>query len=317
MAAAIEVEQLCKRYGQVMAVDHVNFKVNSGELVGYLGPNGAGKSTSMRVLTTFLPASSGYARVCGFDVMNNSMEVRECIGYLPESVPIYPEMRVEEYLQYRAKLKGCDRSTRNSRIEYCLERCRIKEVRRRLAGTLSKGYRQRVGLADAMLANPKVLILDEPTSGLDPIQIRETLNTIKELAGTHTVLLSTHILSEVEAICDRVIIINRGQLKWDGKLSQLAEQHPTLVMEVRGPREPIQEWLRKEEGVLKVHSIPVEPDVTSFEVEIGKRTELRENLGRKVIERGWNLRRLDLRRQRLEDLYMNVVLRSNATAGRS
>lgn len=313
MSAAIEVEQLCKRYGQVMAVDHVNFSVNHGELVGFLGPNGAGKSTTMRVLTTFLPASSGYARVCGFDVMNQSMEVRECIGYLPESVPIYPEMRVEEYLEYRAKLKACDRSKRNERIEYCLERCRIKEVRRRLVGTLSKGYRQRVGLADAMLANPKVLILDEPTSGLDPIQIRETLNTIKELAGTHTVLLSTHILSEVEAICDRVIIINRGQLKWDGKLSQLAEQHPTLILEVRGPREPIHEWLKKEEGVIKVHSMPLEPDVTSFEVEIGNRIELRENLGRKVIERGWNLRRLDLRRQRLEDLYMNVVLRSNAT----
>jgi ABC-2 type transport system ATP-binding protein len=313
MSAAIEVEQLCKRYGQVMAVDQVNFQVQTGELVGFLGPNGAGKSTTMRVLTTFLPASSGFARVCGFDVMNESMQVRENIGYLPESMPIYPEMRVEEYLVFRAKLKAISRSDRNSRIEYCLERCRIKEVRRRLVGTLSKGYRQRVGLADAMLANPKVLILDEPTSGLDPIQIRETLNTIKELAGTHTVLLSTHILSEVEAICDRVIIINRGQLRWDGKLSQLAEQHPTLVVEVRGPRDPIQQWLEKEAGVVKVHAFPVEENVTKFEVEIGKKIdELRDNLARKVSEKGWSLREMVLRRQKLEDLYMNVVLRSNA-----
>ena len=313
MAAAIEVEQLCKKYGQVMAVDHVQFQVQPGELVGFLGPNGAGKSTTMRILTTYLPASNGVARGCGFDVMNQSMEVRENIGYLPESMPIYPEMRVEEYLSYRAKLKSIDRSSRNSRIEYCLDRCRIREVRRRLIGTLSKGYRQRVGLADAMLANPKVLILDEPTSGLDPIQIRETLATIRELAGTHTVLLSTHILSEVEASCDRVIIINRGQLRWDGKLSQLAEQNPTLILEVRGPKDPIQHWLEKEEGVLKVASQRVEDDVTSFEIEIGKRTELREILGRKVIEKGWNLRKLDLRRQRLEDLYMNVVQRSPST----
>ena len=204
-------------------------------MVGFLGPNGAGKTTTMRILTTFLPATSGVATVCGFDVMNDSMEVRENIGYLPESVPLYPEMRVEEYLTYRAKLKGVDRSVRRSRVETCLENCRVQEVRRRLLGTLSKGYRQRVGLADAMIADPTVLILDEPTSGLDPIQIRQTLDTIKELAGTHTVLLSTHILPEVEAICDRVIIISRGTIRWDGRLTRLAEQVPILVMEVRGP----------------------------------------------------------------------------------
>ena len=158
------------------------------------------------------------------------LEAAKLIGYLPESVPLYPEMRVEEYLTYRAKLKQVDRSTRRSRVEQCLEKCRVKEVRRRLVGTLSKGYRQRVGLADALIADPKVLILDEPTSGLDPIQIRQTLETIKELAGTHTVLLSTHILTEVEAICDRVIIINRGSIRWDGKLSKLGEQVPLLVM---------------------------------------------------------------------------------------
>src|SRR5687767_13151860 len=216
---AIRVENLVKKYGPVIAVDHIHFQVAPGELVGFLGPNGAGKTTTMRILTTFVPATSGVATVYGFDVMNDSMKVRENIGDLPESVPLYPEMRVEEYLTYRAKLKNVDRSVRRARVEQCLEKCRVKEVRRRLLGTLSKGYRQRVGLADALVADPKVLILDEPTSGLDPIQIRETLNTIKALAGTHTVLLSTHILNEVEAICDRVIIINRGTLRSDGQLS--------------------------------------------------------------------------------------------------
>src|SRR5947209_10814 len=206
----IEVKNLTKYFGPVLAVDRVTFTVASGEIVGLLGLNGAGKTTTMRILTTYLPATSGTAALAGFDVRTQSMPVRQRIGYLPENVPLYPEMRVEEYLEFRAKLKGLGRKDRQARLDYCLGRCRIREVRRRLVGTLSKGYRQRVGLADAMIADPPVLILDEPTSGLDPLQIRETLATIKELAGTHTVLLSTHILPEVEAICDRVMIINQG-----------------------------------------------------------------------------------------------------------
>jgi len=307
---AIQVDDLCKSYGPVLAVDHVRFQVAPGELVGFLGPNGAGKSTTMRILTTFLPASSGVARILGYDVMVDSMEVRQRIGYLPESVPIYPEMRVEEYLIYRAKLKGVERDVRQRRIGYCLERCRIREVRRRLIGTLSKGYRQRVGLADTLLADPPVLILDEPTSGLDPLQIRETLNTIKELAGTHTVMLSTHILPEVEAICDRVIIINQGAIRWDGKLSELARQEPVLTLEVRGPAEEVRALLQSEKGVRRVNARPVESGVTAFEVELDGKAELRETLPTKVIQKGWALRRLDLRRQKLEDLYMRVVLRA-------
>jgi gliding motility-associated transport system ATP-binding protein len=307
---AIQVDDLCKSYGPVLAVDHVQFQVAPGELVGFLGPNGAGKSTTMRILTTFLPASSGVARILGYDVMADSMDVRQRIGYLPESVPIYPEMRVEEYLTYRAKLKGVERDVRQRRLGYCLERCRIREVRRRLIGTLSKGYRQRVGLADTMLADPPVLILDEPTSGLDPLQIRETLNTIKELAGTHTVLLSTHILPEVEAICDRVIIINQGAIRWDGKLSELARQEPVLTLEVRGPADEVRALLHAEKGVRRVNARPVESGVTAFEVELDGKAELRETLPAKVIQKGWALRRLDLRRQKLEDLYMRVVLRA-------
>src|SRR5437016_5446581 len=208
----IQVDDLTKLFGPVLAVDHINFQVSRGEIVGFLGPNGAGKTTTMRILTSYLPATSGIAKVAGFDVMTESMDVRRNIGYLPESVPLYSEMRVEEYLTYRAKLKGVERKERQGRLESCLEGCRIREVRRRLIGTLSKGYRQRVGLADALIHDPPILILDEPTAGLDPLQIRETLATIRELSGQHTVLLSTHILSEVESVCRRVIIINKGHI---------------------------------------------------------------------------------------------------------
>src|SRR5262245_6940745 len=248
-APAIAVTELTKDYGPVRAVDEVTFSVEPGELVGFLGPNGAGKSTVMRILTTVLPASSGVARLAGFDVMNESMDVRRNVGYLPESVPLYGEMRVEEYLAYRAKLKGVDRAVRNRRVEYCLDQCRIREVRKRLLGTLSKGYRQRVGLADALIAEPPILILDEPTSGLDPIQIDETLRGIRELKGKHTVLFSHHILPEVEKVCDRVIIINKGRIRFDDTLSAIAAREPVMVVEVRGPAEPGREFLVHEPGV--------------------------------------------------------------------
>jgi ABC-2 type transport system ATP-binding protein len=305
---AIRVENLCKRYGPVLAVDHIHFAVAPGELVGFLGPNGAGKTTTMRILTTFLPATSGVATVCGFDVMNDSMKVRENIGYLPESVPLYPEMRVEEYLVYRAKLKGVPRDIRRSRVDYCLEKCRVKEVRRRLLGTLSKGYRQRVGLADALIADPKVLILDEPTSGLDPIQIGQTLETIRGLAGTHTVLLSTHILSEVEKTCDRVIIISRGTLRWDRKLSTLADEVPTVVLELRGPADQMEAFLTEFPGVKKVTTKPLGDNLVGFEVEPERNKDVREPLAKKVIENGWSVRRLDVRRKGLDAVYADVVL---------
>lgn len=311
---AIQVDKLSKHYGQVVAVDRISFEVKAGELVGFLGPNGAGKSTTMRVLTTFLPATSGIAHVRGFDVMAESMDVRKILGYLPESVPLYPEMRIDEYLVYRAKLKGVERKKRAARIDWCLERCRIREVRRRLIGTLSKGYRQRVGLADALVNDPPVLVLDEPTAGLDPIQIRETLNTIKDLAGTHTVLLSTHILPEVEAICDRVIIINRGTLRWDGKLSALAMQAPVILMEVRGPAIEVKPMLEQDSGVAKVRLVSQEKETCVVEVETFNHADLRETLAKRVMEKGWSLRRLDLRRQKLEDLYTSVVLRADPVA---
>ena len=184
----IQVDNVTKYFGPVLAVDHVSFEVAKGEIVGFLGPNGAGKTTTMRILTTYLPATSGVAKVAGFDVMNESLDVRKNIGYLPDTVPLYPEMRVEEYLNYRARLKGVDRKQRQKRIDHVLEHFRIREVRRRLIGTLSHGYRQRVGLADSLLHEPPILILDEPTGGLEPLQIRETLKTIRSLRCQHTIL---------------------------------------------------------------------------------------------------------------------------------
>jgi len=305
---AINVQNLTKSYGPVLAVDNVSFQVRPGELVGFLGPNGAGKSTCMRILTTYLPASSGYAWLAGYDVMYQSMEVRKHIGYLPESVPLYTEMRVGEYLAYRARLKGVERTGRTKRIDYCIEKCRIKEVRNRLLGTLSKGYRQRVGLADAMLADPPILILDEPTSGLDPVQIGETLNTIKELGGRRTVLLSTHILSEVEKVCERVIIINKGRIRFDDTLQSIAAREPTLVVEVRGPAEAVTRFLQEQPDVLSVKAVGHDGDLTYFEIKSRDRKDLREALSVKLAGHGWPIRRLDLRRESLEKLFSDVVL---------
>lgn len=306
---AIQVQELTKNYGPVVAVDRINFEVARGELVGFLGNNGAGKSTTMRILTTYIPASSGYARVGGFDVMYQSAEVRKRLGYLPESVPLYPEMRVEEYLTYRAKLKGVERAGRTKRIDYCLERSRIKEVRRRLLGTLSKGYRQRVGLADTLLSDPPVLILDEPLSGLDPVQQEETLSAIRELGGQHTVLFSSHHLPDVEKVCDRVIIINRGRIKFDGRLSDIRSSVPSVLIEARGTAEQIEPHLRAVSGVLEIKSVPTDAEYAAFEVKAESGHDIRETLAKRLHDRGHPIRRLELQREKLEDIYMRISVR--------
>lgn len=307
----IDVEHLSKYYGPIQAVDDISFHIAKGEIVGFLGPNGAGKSTTLKILTSYLPATSGIARVANFDIMTESMKVRENIGYLPQAVPIYPEMRVDEYLAYRAKLKAVDRSVRTQRIEHCLERCRAREVRRRLIGTLSNGYRQRVGLADALLNDPPLLILDEPTAGLDPLQIRETLNTIRDLAGQHTVLLSTHILSEVEQICNRVIIISRGRIGLDSRLDALGDDTTMVTLEARGPAEKIADVLRQVEGVERVGHTAIGDGLHSYELRTRRDHDPREQIYKKFAQHdGWTLRRLDLRRRKLEDHFVEVVLRS-------
>ena len=227
----IAVEHLTKYYGEYPAVRDVSFEVPRGHVVGFLGPNGAGKSTTMRILAGFLTATSGRASINGFDVFSDPIAARRRIGYMPESCPLYPELRVEEHLRFRAGLKGLGWGTRRKRIDYVLERCWLKDVRRQLIGTLSKGYRQRVGLADALLADPPVLILDEPTAGLDPTQIRETRKLIRELGAQHTMLLSTHILTEVEMTCDTVIIIDQGQVAENGTLAEVRAKHKNRSLE--------------------------------------------------------------------------------------
>jgi ABC-2 type transport system ATP-binding protein len=233
------------------------------------------------------------------------MDVRRRVGYLPESIPLYPEMRVEEYLSYRAKLKGVDRRQRPQRVAYCLERCRVREVQRRLVGTLSKGYRQRVGLADALINDPPILILDEPTDGLDPGQKAETLTMLRDLGRDHTIMLSSHLLSEVETLVQRVIIIRRGHLGLAKKLSEL-ESDDVIVVEVRGPADQVAVALRNTEGVAQVTSKSAGDGLTLFEVRTHKHQDLREQISQRVAKNGWPIRRLDLRRRSLQDRWDEI-----------
>jgi gliding motility-associated transport system ATP-binding protein len=308
----IEVKNLTKYFGSVLAVDHVSFSVDKGEVVGFLGPNGAGKTTTMRILTTYIPATSGIAKVAGFDVMNESMQVRQNLGYLPENVPLYPEMRVEEYLQFRAKLKGVERKGRQRRIEYCMERCRTLGVRRRLLGTLSRGYRQRVGLAEAMIHDPPILIMDEPTAGLDPNQQQDTLNLIRELGREHTLLLSTHILPEVEEVCQRVIVINQGRVALEDRLANL-QRDCVIALEVRAPAEQVENLLRSTDGIVRATRLQLDPrdqpdGIAAFEIRTVDERDLRLAISERIMKQGWTIRRLDLRRRTLREHFMRVTM---------
>ncbi|MFL5341933.1 MAG: ABC transporter ATP-binding protein [Gemmataceae bacterium] len=311
----IEVDHLSKYFGQVVAVDNVSFHIDKGEIVGFLGLNGAGKTTTLRILTSYLPATSGVAKVAGFDVMTQSMEVRQNIGFLPESVPVYPEMRVEEYLTYRARLKQVERSLRPNRVQYAMERCRVVQVRRRLIGTLSRGYRQRVGLADTLVHDPPILILDEPTSGLDPLQINETLDTIHDLAGHHTIIMSNHVLEQVEKICGRIIVIHKGRIGMDSKLSELESDDNAFVLaEVRGPAEAVTPALKTIDGVTGVTAKPAADGWVSYEVRSHLRQDVREPLFQKIAKGGWSLRRLEARKRRIDDYFMNLVRSTDSEA---
>jgi len=304
----IRVERLTKRYGSVKAVDRVSFEVGRGEIVGLLGPNGAGKTTTMRMLTTYLAPTSGRAALAGHDALDDPLEVRRRVGYLPESVPLYTEMRVREFLSFRAKLKDVPRARRRAAIDGVLARCQLGEVEGRILGHLSKGFRQRVGLAEAMVHNPDILILDEPTAGLDPIQIREVRALIRELGEKHTILLSTHIMSEVEAVCSRVIIIARGRIAEDQPLDRL-RTGSTIVLEARGPAEAIRSALRAAPGVDRVEAAGLDGEFSSFAVSAAGGADLREDLGKRLAHNGWPLRRLDLQRVTLEDRFLQAVAR--------
>jgi ABC-2 type transport system ATP-binding protein len=307
----INVSELTKAYGQTLAVDHISFEVPRGQIVGFLGPNGAGKSTTLKMLTCYLPPTSGGATINGYDIFTQSMQVREHIGYLPENVPLYTEMKVEEYLDFRGQLRKMPRGERKKRIEYVLGRCWLTNVRRKAIGHLSKGYRQRVGLADALLHDPAVLILDEPTVGLDPSQIRETRKLIKELGGDHTVILSTHILPEVEAVCERVIVIARGRIVAQGSPDELrASRRMTarVLVECRGPAKDVEMALSRVSGVGAVEMLNGQDRghvVAAIRAKDGY--DVREEVARTVIQHGWPLREVRLEHATLEEFFVQVT----------
>ncbi len=311
----IKVEGLTKRYARTVAVDNISFEVEKGQIVGFLGPNGAGKTTTMRVLTCFLPPTSGTANVAGFDVLENPMEVKKRIGYLPETPPVYPEMEVEEYLNFAGKLKGIASANIKSRVDDVTQKCALGDVRRKLIGKLSKGYRQRVGIAQAIIHNPDVLILDEPTSGLDPKQIIEIRTLLKALAGDHTIILSTHILSEVEHSCERVIIISNGRLAAIDSVANLTNRlrgAEAISLEVEAtqgqPTETeVQTRLEQVSGVSRVVAKAPKDGHLVFEVESLQGRHVRSDLARTVVQAGWNLNELRSVGLSLEEIFLQLT----------
>jgi ABC-2 type transport system ATP-binding protein len=307
----IEVQNLTKRYGPVTAIRDVSFTVAPGEIVGFLGPNGAGKSTTMRILACFMPASGGSARVAGYDVFRESMEVRRRIGYLPESVPLYNDMRVAPYLDFVAEVKGVPRSARKKRVAEVMDRCLIADVQNRLIRNLSKGYRQRVGLAQAIVSDPHVLILDEPTIGLDPQQITEIRSLIKSLAGEHTVILSTHILPEVSMVCGAVVIINRGAIVAQGPIDRLVEQFfPTsrVEVEIGAPRAAVLDGVSAIAGVVRVdESVAPGEGPGRYVVESARGHDVRGEIFQLAAQQKWNLLELRQVGMTLEEVFIRIV----------
>jgi ABC-2 type transport system ATP-binding protein len=318
----ISVKELTKKYSGNLAVDHISFEVQKGEVVGFLGPNGAGKTTTMRMLTCFLPPSEGTATVAGFDVLEKPLEVKKRIGYLPETPPLYPEMDTEEYLKFVGRLKGLSKSELLERVDYVCERCSIGEVKKKLLGKLSKGYRQRVGLAQAIIHNPDVLILDEPTAGLDPKQINETRELIRSLAGDHTIVLSTHILPEVEQTCEKVIIINKGKLITTDSVENLqarARGAEAVVIEVANRNgvldaQAVITRLEKVAGVSRVLSRMSHDNRAVFEVESQPNLSVRADLARAVVESGWDLNELRSAAMSLEEVFLQLTQDQSAQA---
>jgi len=310
----ITVKELTKKYARNLAVDHISFEVQKGEIVGFLGPNGAGKTTTMRMLTCFLPPTSGTAAVAGFDVLEQPLEVKKRIGYLPEAPPLYLEMATAEYLNFVARLKGVPNSELGKRVDYACERCAITDVRNKLLGKLSKGYRQRVGLAQAIIHNPDVLILDEPTAGLDPKQINETRDLIKSLAGDHTIILSTHILPEVEQTCQKVIIINKGRLVATDSVQNLQSRAggaESMLVEVAGRNgrldaAGVQSRLQQIAGVSRVVLKDSRDNRNTFEIE-SQKGFVRGDLARAVVESGWDLNELRPSAMSLEEIFLQLT----------
>ena len=303
----IEVENLTKHYGQHVALDGITFSVEHGEVVGFLGPNGAGKSTTMRILTTFLAATSGSVYIGGDCVFEQPNRVRRRIGYMPENNPLPIDLRVRDYLNFRAQLKHLSKDMAIKRIDEVVDECGISDVANRYIGQLSRGYRQRVGMADALLANPELIILDEPTSGLDPNQIRSVRSLIRKLSGKHTVLISSHILSEIEMTCDRVIILHEGKLLASGEMKQLiSKSNLAVVAEICAPLNDIKNWA-SEIALENSELIEQKNGYVRCRFSAIKNNDIREQIFTIVNERGWELRELSLQTPSLEDLFVSLT----------
>jgi ABC-2 type transport system ATP-binding protein len=312
----IEVQGLTKHYGRVTAVDDVSFRVERGEILGFLGPNGAGKTTTMRILTGYMPASSGRAIVAGYDIFEQPIEAKRRTGYLPETPPLYPEMTVREYLTFVAKINGLPRAERRRRIDQAMERTRVADMADRHCSKLSKGYRQRVGLAQAILHNPEVLILDEPTAGLDPKQILETRELIRGLSGDHTVILSTHILPEVSQTCQRVVIINKGRVvavDTPDNLTGRLRGAETMYVQVDSRGTDAAPALQAVRGVTRVDAADMSNGVCGYEVESERGIDVRRDLASAVVGAGWGLLELRPLRMSLEQVFLQLTTEESPT----
>jgi ABC-2 type transport system ATP-binding protein len=306
----IEVQHISKRYGRVTAVEDVSFRVERGEILGFLGPNGAGKTTTMRILTGYMPPTEGRATIAGFDVFDHPIEAKRRTGYLPETPPLYPDMTVREYLNFVARIKGVASKERRDRVDAVMRRTQVADMADRHCAKLSKGYRQRVGLAQALIHNPEVLILDEPTAGLDPKQIIETRELIRGLAGDHTVVLSTHILPEVSQTCQRVVIINRGRVvavDTPDNLTARLRGAEALYVQVDAGGADAGDALAAVPGVIRVAGAGPPGAAAAFEVESERGTDVRRDVARAIVTRGWGLLELRPMRMSLEEVFLQVT----------
>ena len=305
----IEVQHLSKQYGLVKAVDDVSFRAESGEILGFLGPNGAGKTTTMRIITGYMPATSGTATVAGFDVFDKPIEAKRRTGYLPETPPLYPDMTVRDYLTFVAKIKGVRKDIRG-RVDDVMKKTWVSDMAGRHCAKLSKGYKQRVGLAQALIHEPDVLVLDEPTAGLDPKQIIETRQLIRELAGSHTIVLSTHILPEVAQTCQKVVIINKGRIVAIDTPHALTERlrgSVAVFVQAQGPADDIQRALQSVGGVARVNVSERRDGSASFEVDGDKGVDIRGSVAAAIVRGGWTLLELRPMRMSLEEIFLSLT----------
>ncbi len=307
----IEIKNVSKKIGNTKILDNVNFTVNRGEILGFLGPNGAGKTTTMKIITSFWSPNSGQVIIDGLDTKTNSLKIREKIGYLPETVPLYEDMKVFEYLKFIAQVRGITKNEIKARLSEVINKCGLRSMVKKPIDDLSKGYRQRVGLAQAIIHNPDVLILDEPTTGLDPNQILEIRSLIKEIGREKTVIFSTHILQEASAICDRIVIINNGEITGEGspdELAQKAGSKELLYVKIKGMQEEILRKLNQIENIMVVSKKDQEADdVFGYEIETKDGVDIRETLSKLVMDRGWSILELNKKKVDLEDVFRELT----------